>query len=86
MLLKEQFFVFENHGIYKNRLKYQNINYERAYLKNRLTILYKEEISNSYFTEYQHIDLSHCIMQIRSYKEFFFLKTEDERFSIKEKW
>ena len=39
LLLKGQLFVLENHGICKNRLKYQNINYERAYLKSRLTIL-----------------------------------------------
>ena len=31
LLQKEQIFVLENHDIYKNILKYKNINYERAH-------------------------------------------------------
>ena len=33
LLLKGQLFVLENHGICKNRLKYQNMSYEIAYKK-----------------------------------------------------
>ena len=33
LILKEQLFVLKNHGIFKNRLKYQYINCKRASLK-----------------------------------------------------
>jgi len=33
LFLKRQLFVFENHSIYKNRLKYKIISYKRAYQK-----------------------------------------------------
>ena len=47
LLLKGQLCVFENLSICENILEYQNIIYERAYLKSRLTIIQREKISNS---------------------------------------
>ena len=38
LFLKKQVFVLENHGICKERLKYQNMIYKRAYFKSELTI------------------------------------------------
>ena len=73
--------VLENHSIYKDRLQYHSKNYVRAYLESWWTILWKERINKDHLKEHQYNNLSHCIMQIKSYKKL----TKNGKWTVLEK-
>ena len=85
LLLIGQLFVLENHSFCKHRLQYHSKNYVRAYLESWWIILWEQRINKNHFKEHQHNNLSHCIMQIKTYKKLA-KKMEDKQFWKKEKW